>query len=73
MCWKSKISYIALCTIALTSCDKEESGSDQNSINDVFSDEKYAIYMAFVYDSIPSASSKSITCSGIWFDLTCSF
>ena len=66
MRWKSKISYMALCTIALMSCDKEESCSDQNSINDVFSDEKYAIYMAFVYDSIPSASSKSITCSGIW-------
>ena len=66
MRWKSKISYMALCTIALMSCDKEESCSDQNSINDVFSDEKYAIYMAFVYDSIPSASSKNITCSGIW-------
>ena len=38
MRWKSKISYMALCTIALMSCDKEESCSDQNSINDVFSD-----------------------------------
>ena len=66
MRWKSKISYMALCTIALMSCDKEESGSDQNSINDVFSDENYSVYMAFVYDSIPSASSKNITCSGIW-------
>lgn len=66
MCWKSKISYMALCTIALMSCDKEESGSNQNSINDVFSDENYSVYMAFVYDSIPSASSKNITCSGIW-------
>lgn len=66
MRWKSKISYMALCTIALMSCDKEESGSNQNSINDVFSDENYSVYMAFVYDSIPSASSKNITCSGIW-------
>ena len=66
MRWKSKISYMTLCTIALMSCDKEESGSDQNSINDVFSDENYSVYMAFVYDSIPSASSKNITCSGIW-------
>lgn len=66
MRWKSKISYMALCTIAIMSCDKEESGSDQNSINDVFSDENYSVYMAFVYDSIPSASSKNITCSGIW-------
>lgn len=66
MRWKSKISYMALCTIALMSCDKEESGSNQNSINNVFSDENYSVYMAFVYDSIPSASSKNITCSGIW-------
>lgn len=66
MRWKSKISYMALCTIALMSCDKEESGSNQKSINNVFSDENYSVYMAFVYDSIPSASSKNITCSGIW-------
>ena len=64
MHWRSVFLYIALCSISLTACDKEK--EEQNSSSDSFSNEKYAIYMAFVYDSIPSASSKNITCSGIW-------
>ncbi len=64
MLWKSKISYIALGTIVMTACCKDEPDSPQPS--GVFSDEEYAVYMAYVYDSIPSASGKSILCSGVW-------
>ena len=64
MLWKSKISYIALGTIVMTACCKDEPDSPQPS--GVFSDEEYAVYMAYVYDSIPSASEKKILCSGVW-------
>lgn len=67
MCWKSKISYIALCMVALASCDKDDSNPEIIT-KDIFNDEKYALYMVYVYDSIPSASSKSIVCSGIWMN-----
>ena len=64
MLWKSKISYIALGTIVMTACCKEDPETPQPS--GVFSDEEYAVYMTYVYDSIPSASEKSILCSGVW-------
>ena len=64
MLWKSKISYIALCAIALTSCRPDPDPEPEPDPDiDTFSDEKYAVYMAFSYDSIPSASAKSILCS----------
>ncbi len=64
MLWKSKISYLALLyTVVMTACDPEV---DQNPYPDTFSNEKYAVYMAYTYDSIPSASAKKILCSGVW-------
>lgn len=67
MLWKSKISYIALCAIVMTSCRPDpDPDPELDPEIDIFSNEKYAVYMAFSYDSIPSASAKSILCSGIW-------
>lgn len=64
MLWKSKISCIALSSMVLTACCKDEPESPQPSGK--FTDEEYAVYMAYVYDSIPSASREEILCSGVW-------
>lgn len=64
MCWKAKLSYIALCAVALTACKNDDPEVDSNI--PPFSNAEYAVYMAFTYDSIPSATAKSIQCSGIW-------
>ncbi len=63
MYWRSGFSYIALCAIALTACDRDP---EPETPVPPFGNAEYAIYMAFTYDSIPSASAKSILCSGIW-------
>ncbi len=69
MNWRSGITYIALCAVSLTACkdDEKRGGKD---VLPPFSDDTYAIYMAFTYDSIPSASAKAILCSGIWSNPT---
>lgn len=66
MRWIAGFSYIALCTVALTACKDDESKSNGPDAVPPFSDDEYSVYMAFTYDSIPSAASKGILCSGIW-------
>lgn len=58
-------SYIALCAVALTAC-KDDEPKKGSVFTPPFSDDEYSVYMAFTYDSIPSASAKNIMCSGIW-------
>lgn len=64
MNWRSGFLYFALGIASLTGCkDDPEEGP---SVALPFSDENYAVYMSFRYDSIASGSTKSIVCSGIW-------
>lgn len=63
---KTVFSYIAICSVVMTACKDDDSETGGSSSNPPFSNDEYAVYMAFTYDSIPSASSKEILCSGIW-------
>ncbi len=64
MRWKAELSYIALCAVALTACNDDDSNGGSGL--PPFSDTEYAVYMAYKYDSLASASAEPILCSGIW-------
>lgn len=66
MHWRATFSYIALCAVSLTACKDDDKLSGDSNVEPPFSNSDYAVYMAYTYDSIPSASAKSILCSGIW-------
>lgn len=66
MRWGVVFSYIVLSAVALTGCKDDEKDQKGSDTVPPFSDNEYAIYMAYTYDSIPSATAKRILCSGIW-------
>lgn len=66
MRWRALFSYIALCAVAMTACKDDEKEREDLTIPP-FSDEEYAIYIAFTYDSIPASGTK-IPCAGIWYN-----
>ena len=64
MRWRAVLPYITLCAVSMTACKDDKKSEDSEVLP--FSDNEYAIYVAFTYDSIPSASAKPILCAGIW-------
>ncbi len=70
MRWGFSLTYFALGLVVTMSACKDDDPESKKETTPPFSNEEYAIFMAYTYDSLPSSTGKKILCSGVWTNAT---